>query len=156
MAHATRPEEHAVRRLVEHVWNDLDAAAAHELIAPECPGLDGTGPEAVLDWHDDRRSAFPDLSYVLDDVVSGSGHAAFRWTATGTQSGPYGPVPPTGRSASWAGATFVRFDAKGRIDDAWSVNDLFGLVQQLGARVEPPAPRGSTASSAKGSEDAAG
>ena len=73
MAHATRPEEHAVRRLVDRVWNDLDAAAAHELIAPECPGLDGTGPEAVLDWHDDRRSAFPDLRYEVDDVVAGSG-----------------------------------------------------------------------------------
>jgi hypothetical protein len=29
-----RPEEHAVRRLVEQVWNDLDAAASHELVAP--------------------------------------------------------------------------------------------------------------------------
>ena len=139
MPHATRPEEHAVRRLVDRVWNDLDAAAAHELIAPVCPGLDGTGPEAVLDWHDDRRAAFPDLRYEVDDVVAGSGHAAFRWTASGTQQGAYGPVPPTGRSATWTGATFVRFDAKGRIDDVWSVNDLFGLVQQLGARIEPPA-----------------
>jgi predicted ester cyclase len=138
MSHATRPEEHAVLRLVERVWNDLDAAAAHELIAPECPGLDGTGPDAVLDWHVERRSAFPDLAYVADEVVAGSGHAAFRWTATGTQDGPYGPVPPTGRSASWTGATFVRFDAKGRIVDVWSVNDLFGLVQQLGATVVPP------------------
>ena len=144
MAHATRPEEHAVRRLVEHVWNDLDAAAAHELIAPGCPGLDGTGPDAVLDWHDDRRSSFPDLTYVVDDVVAGSGHAAFRWTGSGTQAGSYGPIPATNRSATWAGATFVRFDAKGRIENVWSVNDLFGLVQQLGATVVPP------------SEDAAG
>jgi hypothetical protein len=32
----------------------------------------------------------------------------------------------------------VRFDSKGRIEDVWSVNDLFGLVQQLGATVVPP------------------
>ena len=32
------------------------------------------------------------------------------------------------------------FDARGRIDDVWSVNDLFGMVQQLGATVVPPAP----------------
>ena len=108
MPHATRPEEHAVRRLVEHVWNDLDAAAAHELIAPECPGLDGTGPEAVLDWHDDRRSSFPDLSYVVDDVVAGSGHAAFRWTASSAGD-------------TWTGATFVDFDAKGQIAEAWNL-----------------------------------
>ena len=108
MAHATRPEEHAVRRLVEHVWNDLDAAGAHELIAPECPGLDGTGPEAVLDWHDDRRSSFPDLTYVVDDVVAASGHAAFRWTASCAD-------------ATWSGATFANFDAKGRISELWNL-----------------------------------
>jgi predicted ester cyclase len=138
MMRLMRNEELAVRRLVDRVWNDLDAATAHELVAPVCPGLDGTGPEAVLDWHDDRRSAFPDLRYEVDDVVAGSGHAAFRWMAFGTQDGPYGPIPATGRAASWAGATFVRFDAQGRIDDVWSVNDLFGLVQQLGARLLPP------------------
>ena len=33
----------------------------------------------------------------------------------------------------------MRFDAKGRIDDVWSVNDLFGLVQQLGAQSSPAA-----------------
>ena len=94
MPHATRPEEHAVRRLVDRVWNDLDAAAAHELVSPDCPGLDGSGPEAVLDWHDDRRSAFPDLRYAVDDVVAGSGHAAFRWTASGTRTAPTGRSRP--------------------------------------------------------------
>ena len=54
----------------------------------------------------------------------------------------YGPVPATGRSATWTGATFVNFDAKGRIFEVWSVNDLFGLVQQLGATVVPPATGG--------------
>ena len=138
MPHATRPEELAVRRLVDRVWNDLDYEAAHELIAPDCPGLDGSGPEAVLAWHHDRRDAFPDLAYVVDDVVAGSGHAAIRWTATGHQEGAFGPVSPTGREATYAGATFVKFDARGRIADVWSVNDQFGLVQQLGARVLPP------------------
>ena len=32
----------------------------------------------------------------------------------------------------------MNFDAQGRICDVWSVNDLFGLVQQLGATVLPP------------------
>jgi steroid delta-isomerase-like uncharacterized protein len=138
MPHATRPEEQAARRLVERVWHALDTEAAHGLIAPDCPGLDGSGPEAVLAWHHDRRAAFPDLTYVVDDVVAASGHAAIRWTATGHQEGAFGPVPPTGREATYSGATFLTFDAQGRIADVWSVNDLFGLVQQLGARVLPP------------------
>ena len=135
MPHATRPEEHAVRRLVDRVWNDLDAAAAHEPVAPECPGLDGTGPEAVLDSHDDRRSAFPDLRYEVDDVVAGSGHAAFRWTASGTQHGVYGPIPPTGRVCVVDRRDVRAVRREVSDDDVWSVDDLFGLVQQLGARV---------------------
>jgi hypothetical protein len=138
MTSATRPEEDAVRRLVDRVWNDLDQAAAHDLIAPECPGLAGSGPDAVVGWHADRRAAFPNLRYQVDDVVAGSGAAAIRWTATGTQEGAYGPVPRTGSRATWTGATFVTFDAHGMVRDVWSVNDLFGLVQQLGATVVPP------------------
>jgi hypothetical protein len=48
-------------------------------------------------------------------------------------------VPATGRRVEYAGATFLRFDAAGRIDDVWSVNELFGVLEQLGVRFTPPA-----------------
>ncbi|MFD0786058.1 ester cyclase, partial [Micromonospora azadirachtae] len=58
--------------------------------------------------------------------------------AAGTQVGPFGPVPPTGRVVSYSGATFLRFDASGRIADVWSVNELFQVLQQLGVEMIPP------------------
>jgi predicted ester cyclase len=138
-----------VRRLVEDVWNGARPAAAHELVAPECPGLDGTGPDAVLAWHADRRSSFSDLRYEIVSLVStmdsnvdstpGSSvdEVALRWRATGTQDGPFGPVPPTGTAVAYSGASFFRL-RDGQVVDVWSVNELFQLLQQLGVRIEPP------------------
>ncbi|MGX4658452.1 ester cyclase [Micromonospora sp. SCSIO 07396] len=126
------------RRFVADVWNAGREESAYELVAQECPGLGGTGPAAVLAWHRDRRAAFPDLRYKLVDVVAAGERVALRWRAAGTQAGQFGPVPPTGQVVSYSGATFLRFDAAGRIVDVWSVNELFQLLQQLGVEMLPP------------------
>jgi len=69
MAHATRPEEHAVRRLVERVWNDLDAAAAHEAIKEAAVGaaLD-LRKGAVENDVVDRLAADPSLKLSKPDI----------------------------------------------------------------------------------------
>ncbi|MEU1885264.1 ester cyclase [Micromonospora sp. WMMD987] len=126
------------RRFVADVWNAGREESAYELVAEECPGLGGTGPAAALAWHRDRRAAFPDLRYKLVDVVATGDRVALRWRAAGTQAGQFGPVPPTGQVVSYSGATFLRFDAAGRIVDVWSVNELFQLLQQLGVEMLPP------------------
>jgi predicted ester cyclase len=128
----------AARRFVEDVWNGAREDSAHELIAPGCPGLDGTGPDAVLAWHRDRRASFPDQHYEIVDLVADGDLVALRWQGSGTQHGRFGPVPPTGRRVAYAGATFLTFDAAGRIADVWSVNELFQVLQQLGVTVTPP------------------
>ncbi|QDY10711.1 ester cyclase [Micromonospora sp. HM134] len=130
--------EAVARRFVTDVWNAGREESAYELVAEECPGLGGTGPAAVLAWHRERRAAFPDLRYKLVDVVAAGDRVALRWRAAGTQAGQFGPVPPTGQVVSYSGATFLRFDAVGRIVDAWSVNELFQLLQQLGVEMLPP------------------
>ncbi|MEU5564022.1 ester cyclase [Micromonospora musae] len=130
--------EAAARRLIADVWNAGREESAYELIAPECPGLRGTGPEATLAWHRERRAAFPDLRYKIVDLVADGDRAAVHWRAAGTQVGQFGPVPPTGRVASYSGASFLRFDANGRIVDVWSVNELFQVLQQLGVEMIPP------------------
>jgi hypothetical protein len=131
-------EERAARRLVTEVWNHLDATAAADLVAPECPGLGGAGPAAVLAWHRDRRTTFPDLRYDLTDLVAAPGRAVVRWRASGSQRGAFGPIAATGRTVEYSGATFLTFDDSGRVVDVWSVNELFQLVQQLGAEIVPP------------------
>ena len=110
-----------VRRLVSEVWN-VDGGSAAEL---------------VVAWHRDRRTSFPDLRYDVVDLVVEGDRVVLRWHAEGHQRGPFGPVPATGRPVAYDGATFVTV-RDGLVVDVWSVNDLFGLVTQLGATVVPP------------------
>jgi predicted ester cyclase len=130
--------ESSVRRFVADVWNGGREESVYDLVAPDCPGLGATGPEGVLAWHRDRRAAFPDLRYKIVDLVVQDDRAAVHWRAAGTQLGQFGPVPPTGTVVSYSGATFLRFDAAGKIIDVWSVNELFQLLQQLGVDFTPP------------------
>lgn len=127
-----------VRRFVTDVWHEAREDAARELVAEECPGLGGSGPEAVLAWHRERREAFPDLRYKIVDLIVSGERAALHWRAAGTQRGQFGAVPPTGQVVSYSGATFLRFDSAGKIIDVWSVNELFQLLQQLGVEMLPP------------------
>ncbi|MEV4758723.1 ester cyclase [Micromonospora sp. NPDC049559] len=120
----------AVRRFVTDVWNARHEETAFELVAADCPGLDGTGPEATLAWHRVRRSAFPDLRYRIVDLVVSGDRAELHWRAAGTQLGQLGPVPPSGEVVSYSGASFLRFDPDGKIIDVWSVNELLHLLQE--------------------------
>lgn len=126
-----------VRRLVGDVWNAARPQTAYDVVGPDLPGLDTVGPEGTLAWHEDRRSSFPDLAYTVTRLVAEGEQVAFAWEATGTQHGAFGPVPPTGRSVHYRGTTFCRV-VDGRVVEIASVNDLFGLLQQLGVEVTPP------------------
>ncbi|MFG3713247.1 ester cyclase [Micromonospora sp. NPDC047730] len=140
--------EATARRFIADVWNAAREESAYELVAPECPGWGGAGPEATLAWHRERRAAFPDLRYKIVDVVAAGDRVAVHWRAAGTQVGRFGPVPPTGQVVSYSGASFLRFDDAGRIVDVWSCNELFQLLQQLGVEMLPPAAGGISGTSA--------
>jgi predicted ester cyclase len=126
-----------VRRFVTDVWNGERPQTAYDVVGPDLRGMDGVGPAATLAWHADRRSSFPDLIYEIGDLLADGEQVAFRWEAAGTHGGAFGPVPETGRSVRYSGATFCRV-VDGKVVDVWSVNDLFGLLQQLGVEVSPP------------------
>ena len=60
---------------------------------------------------------------------------ASRWTVTGTQTGEFLGIPPTGIQAGWTGITIYRC-ADGKVVEAWWSKDMAGLLEQLG--VMPP------------------
>ena len=59
------------------------------------------------------------------------------WKRLGGSAVAFGPVPATGRTVRYRGATFCRV-VDGLVVEVSSVNDLFGLLQQLGVEVSPP------------------
>ncbi len=128
-----------VLRLVERVWNGHNLDLVDELFAADFDNGPGQprGPAPVKEWHRSTRESFPDLCYSVEEVLAEGNRLALRWTASGTQRGRFGPIPPTGKVATYAGVHFFTVE-EGLISDLWATNDTLGKVIQLGAEVVPP------------------
>jgi steroid delta-isomerase-like uncharacterized protein len=77
------------------------------------------------------REAFPDLATTIEDMVEEDDRIAIRWRSTGTHSGTFYDVPPTGREVTVFGVTFARFDAD-MVADEWVTWDPLQLLTALG------------------------
>jgi len=130
------------RRTLEEMFNQGNLAIADELIAPDClnhevpPGMNNRGHESMRQVVVMLRTAFPDLHYIIEELVAEGDTVAGRVTMSGTHLGPYMGIAPTGRSFRQAQMHFVRFrDGKGVEHRA--VRDDLGMMQQLGVIPAP-------------------
>jgi steroid delta-isomerase-like uncharacterized protein len=81
------------------------------------------------------RSAFPDITAHIEDIVAERDRVAVRLTFRGTHSGEFLGVPATGRSVEYVSHEFYRL-ADGLIAEEWICSDSAGLMRQLTG--EPP------------------
>jgi predicted ester cyclase len=92
-------------------------------------------------WMRIERTAFPDASYTIDDVIAEGDKVVLRVSFTGTHSGPFwtpvGTLSPTGKRCTNP-ATGVYRVADGRIVQEWWAEDWLPLLRQLGAEVTFP------------------
>jgi len=120
-----------VRRAVEECWNTGDGEQ----------GQDQFGPESIKDWMRTLRGAVPDLRYEIGAIYADGEKVAMRYRATGTQTGEFQGIPPTGNSIDLTGH-MVLYVRDGKIVEGWGFWDTLGLLQQLGLvpPFGPPAP----------------
>ena len=130
-----------VYRWFEEVWNKGRVEVIDEMIAEHSVvhGLAGElrGPAGFKPFHATFRAAFPDLSIVVDEVITEGDLAAARFTCTGTHQGDSLGFPATGRKVHFTGMTFVR-TAGGQVVAGWNNFDQLGMLQQLGVVAPPP------------------
>lgn len=74
--------------------------------------------------------AFPDLHYTVDYIISEGAKVAAYCTVTGTHKGEFYGAEPTGKKIRYAEMVTYRIE-NGKIAEAWSVADVYGLRQQL-------------------------
>ena len=70
-------------------------------------------------------------AYTIEDVIAEGDRVVVRWSSTGTHSGPFVGIPPTGRSFTMAGIDIYRIENL-RMAEHWHVVDQLALLQQLG------------------------
>lgn len=96
------------------------------------------GPAYLRETAEWLLAQFPDIEMTLDAVVSEGDLVAARVTSTGTNLGPIGPIPPTGRRFTSQQGHWFRV-ADGRLAEHWAVRDDLTTMLQLGV-VPPPGP----------------
>lgn len=127
------------RRVLLELWGQGKLELADELYAPDYvdhvsrgpePGR-VSGPEGIKQAVMLFRRAFPDLQYTVEEEMAERDLVMTRFSARGTNKGPFLGAPPTGRIVTYTGFDLNRI-ADGKIVESWVNYDALGLLQQLG------------------------
>jgi steroid delta-isomerase-like uncharacterized protein len=129
-----------IRHFYEEVWGKGNLEAADDVFSANYvrhdlrPGNPLPGPEGQKKIAAEFRAAFPDLQMTIDLMVAEGDMVAARWTTEGTNTGPWGGVPPTGKRAKFSGVNIFRIE-NGKVVEIWNHRDDLGVMQQLGAPI---------------------
>lgn len=127
--------EDAARAIFENLWNRHDFSASDNLFADQFEfHIGGTSRtmrisqlrEIVDGWH----MAFGDFAFDVHAVVSSDERAAVHATLTGTHTGEWSGLEPTGKQVSVEHMFFFRFEDD-RIVEVWELLDRSELHRQL-------------------------
>lgn len=119
-------------------WERRDYGAVMEHMAKgalvkDAPrGLVLGDPSDVRDWFESWVTACPDATAGATVPVASTDGAVVQGVYVGTNTGPFGPLPATGRAVSMPFAIVIRFDAAGRVTEYSVYYDQLTLLTQLG------------------------
>ena len=130
------------RRWFDEVWNQKSEAAIDRMFRPEgrahglpTEGGRPAGPEDFKTIHRTFLGAFPDIRFVINDVIAEGDRVAVRWTANMTHAGDHLGFPATGSDVTLEGSSFLHLK-DGMIFEAWNQMELQGMIQSLKSAAE--------------------
>jgi steroid delta-isomerase-like uncharacterized protein len=132
-----------VRRFIE-ISNATEWDRLNEIVVPDFQrhSTATAGPpvrslEAFVALQESFLATFPDQRVRLDNIIAEGDYVAIRAAYLGTQSGPMGDLPATGKSVDGPFIAFFRIDS-GKIAELWVEWDNVAMLNQLG--LLPPVP----------------
>ena len=124
-------------RYNQDVWNSHNPDALAEYFAPDARAhsmTPGNVAGAGLDYLKARArslfNAFPDVKFVIEEVVQQDDRLAARVTLEGTHRAEFAAIPPTGKRMKVYDFAMYRI-VDGKITDVWSLIDMQALRDQL-------------------------
>ena len=129
-------ENKKIVRRYQEIYNENDLEALGEVLSKDLrtpkimPGIP-TGMEGAKAAHRIMLAGFPDYQTRIDDLFAEGDKVAVRITMSGTHTGLFMGIPPTGRQVSFTGIYIARI-ANGKIAEHWGEEDGVSLLQQLG------------------------
>jgi steroid delta-isomerase-like uncharacterized protein len=147
---ATRNAE-VIRAGTEQYWNSrvrvAPPAEFAEDVVVRAPKLPAAGAPDAYHGHDGLQQlwehlhiAYPDFHMEVQDVIAEGDRAAAQFRVTGTNTGEWFGIPPSGKAVSFEEVEIFRFE-NGLIREITVVFDMLDLGRQLGLVPEGPPPR---------------
>ncbi len=132
----TETRANAARRYLTEYWNDGDADALAEILAPDAVGhvagmTFSASSEALFARRAKLLAIYTDPSFTLEDEIACGDKIVLRWAFRGRHTGAGAGVAPTGREVAATGINIFRL-ADGRIAELWVESDDLGEQRQLG------------------------
>ena len=138
------PQEHirTVRRVIE-AFNTGNITDVHEIISSDYINRESQrakdsyrsqlrGPEEFIDTIKNLRGAFPDLHYKEQEIISQDNKVVLIANVTGTHTGNFFFVPPTGNKISYEAVHIHTMDSDGKILEHRAIRDDLKFMLQLG------------------------
>jgi steroid delta-isomerase-like uncharacterized protein len=139
-APTTTDESIAIARAYFDAFNNGDAAALDELLAPDYRHHGALVQDQDRELHMQRletnRAAFPDGHYEIEDIVANRDLVAVRTIFSGTLQGEYAGAQLAGQLVKVRAVHIHKVEC-GQIVETWNSGDGLGVLRQIGAL--PPA-----------------
>lgn len=140
MSSTIQTNKDLVRRYL-NAFNNRDRNRLSDLLADDVVehGIHDElhGVDDILDFRQRHFETFPDYAGETKDLIAEDDLVTVRYSVSGTHTGSYRDVEPTGHTAEWTGIAIYRIEDD-RIAEIWLEEDRLGLLEQLEV-VDPPA-----------------
>ena len=111
-----------INKLVRNVNGDILSVNQSELF------------KAIDFWH----RAMPDFKLVDKEINVVGNRTYVNWVGTGTNTGMFGDIGPTGKIGHTEGISILTFDDEGHIVHESVFFDRLGLLEEWGYTISPP------------------
>ncbi len=142
---STEANKDIVRRLIDMTFNKgMAETEVSEVVADDYveylvgPIREKTDRKGYLALVEELRTAFPDMDFRVEDMIAEGDLVASRNEWTGTHTGPFRGMPPSGTRVTVTAMGFSRIK-DGKVVEHWGQVDFLGLLQQIGVL---PSPKG--------------
>jgi steroid delta-isomerase-like uncharacterized protein len=139
---ATTASKTIVRRFLSETIGGRDPNAADGILTPDYT-LHMVGFPAPVRGRDAWKgviqnyfAAFPDLAVSTQEEIAEGDRVAIRYSWSGTHRGDFMGIPATQKRVSVSGMVVFRV-TDDRVAEEWHLDDVLGLLQQLGAIPTP-------------------
>lgn len=139
----TQGELNTLNERILQIWNQGSLDLVDQVYTAQVVRYDAGWPhpirglDALKNHFQFYRSAFPDIDMIIQETIMEGDKIVWHWTLTGTNTGPMGEVPATGKEVGLSGTSIGRI-VDGKIAEVGDFYNQASLLLQLGFTFTPP------------------